>query len=338
MGWASRYCRAQALRKRGQSGSAPGWACNEGAKSMASGSSISLRLALVLGGGLALSGCAEVELPGFLSGGGGGETAAVNTSSRSVERDVEAPEVFQVADRGLWDGRPSLGGVWVAHPDVDDPERVIIRNETNGQFVIGVVYRPERATPGPKFQVSSDAAEALGMLAGQPADLNVTALRREEAPAPVEETPAEETAPEPETPAGELAAAPSVSTTTLDPIAAAAEALDAAETGPSMSAAAVTPASAPAPAPAATPAAPAPASNLEKPFLQIGIFSVQANANDTADSLRRSGMVPTIKEGRMSGKKFWRIVVGPATTAAERSTLLTQIKGLGFTDAYPVTN
>ncbi|MEZ5722844.1 MAG: hypothetical protein R3D59_15485 [Paracoccaceae bacterium] len=82
--------------------------------------------------------------------------------------DVEAPEVFQVADSGLWMGS-SLGGVWVAHPSVTDPERVIIRNTSNGQFVIGVVYRPERVTPGPKFAVSPDAAAALEMLAGQPA-------------------------------------------------------------------------------------------------------------------------------------------------------------------------
>jgi hypothetical protein len=36
-----------------------------------------------------------------------------------AERDVEAPEVFDVTDAGLWDGRPSLGGVWVAHPRCD---------------------------------------------------------------------------------------------------------------------------------------------------------------------------------------------------------------------------
>ncbi|MEC7965217.1 MAG: SPOR domain-containing protein, partial [Pseudomonadota bacterium] len=34
-----------------------------------------------------------------------------------VERDIEAPDVFQQTEAGLWDGRPSLGGVWVAHPD-----------------------------------------------------------------------------------------------------------------------------------------------------------------------------------------------------------------------------
>ncbi len=297
---------------------------------MASGSSSILRHVLLLGGALALAGCNGTDLPGFLSG-GGSKTPAAEASSRTVERDVEAPEVFQVTDSGLWDGRPSLGGVWVAHPQVKDPERVIIRNETNGQFVIGVVYRPERSTPGPKFQVSSDAAEALEMLAGQPAQLNVTALRRETAPAPVEDS---DTLPE--APAAEPRSASSVATSTLDPIEAAAEALDAAASAPAVPAAAVTP-SATAPAPAAAPA-PAPNSTLDKPFVQIGIFSVESNAVSTAETLRKAGMLPTVKAGKMSGKAFWRVVVGPAATAAERATLLGQIKGLGFNDAYTVTN
>jgi len=314
---------------------------------MASGSSSILRLALVLGGAIALSGCNEVNLPGFLAS-RGDKTTAPNTSSRSVERDVEAPEVFQVADKGLWDGRPSLGGVWVAHPDVTDPERVIIRNSSNGQFVIGVVYRPERTAPGPKFQVSSDAAEALGMLAGAPAELSVTALRHEEIPvdAPAAVTPAADASA-----AGQLAAAPAVEATPLDPIAAAAKALDEAETGPTLSAASLAaPRTAPKTVPSAAaavgkPAAPAMsalpaslASSLEKPFLQIGIFSVEANANETADTVRGAGMVPTVKPGKMSGKAFWRVIVGPAGNAGERSTLLKKIKSLGFTDAYPVTN
>ena len=59
-----------------------------------------------------------------------GSRAVKDGSIKLVERDVEAPEVFQVTEKALWDGRPSLGGVWVAHPDSDQPERVIIRNKT----------------------------------------------------------------------------------------------------------------------------------------------------------------------------------------------------------------
>jgi len=284
---------------------------------MASG--FQFRLIAVLGA-IALAGCEDGTGPAFLQGSGSGSDTVANTTSRSVERDVEAPEAFQVTDTGLWDGRPSLGGVWVAHPEVKDPERVIIRNEDNNTFVIGVIYRPERQTPGPKIQVSSDAAEALEMLAGKPARINVTALRRE---AVAEDGPAESDA-ETDT----LAAAPAVAETTLDdPILAASAALDAAEGKPAAAAA-------PAPARPAT----ASAGGVDKPFVQIGIFSVQGNANNTSEALRRAGMVPTIKPGKMNGKDFWRVIVGPASSNAERAALLKKIKELGFNDAYFVTN
>ncbi len=150
---------------------------------------------------LAWAGAAIVALAGCETAGNGsdggigsaqGDRPGASRSVQIVERDVEAPEVFQLTDQALWDGRPSLGGVWVAHSEVTDPERVIIRNDETGDFVIGALFRRERENPGPRLQVSSDAASALGLLAGQPARLNVTALRRQEveppAPDPVAET------------------------------------------------------------------------------------------------------------------------------------------------------
>ncbi len=272
-----------------------------------------ISLAAALAATVFLAGCENGEGPAFLRG--STDSATDNApATRSVEREVEAPEVFHAADKGLWDGRPSLGGVWVAHPDVQDPERVIIRNASNSKFVIGVLYRPERQTAGPAFQVSSDAAAALGMQAGTPAQLTVTALRRQQ----VEE--ALPTAPEAEKP-GTLAAAPAVAETSLDPIAVATAALDAAESRPGA-----TPASAPS------------ASALTKPYLQIGIFSVKRNADNAAAALRKGGMTPTIKPGKMNGKAFWRVIVGPASTSKERGSLLSRVKSLGFTDAYAVTN
>ncbi|MFT7371054.1 MAG: rare lipoprotein A [Octadecabacter sp.] len=107
-------------------------------------------------------------------------TAAPSQSVQLVKRDVEAPNVFQVTEAGLWDGRLSLGGVWVAHPDVTEPERVIIRNQTNDTFVIGTLFRRERNNPDQSLQVSSDAAATLELLAGSPTQLQVTALRPEE--------------------------------------------------------------------------------------------------------------------------------------------------------------
>lgn len=232
-----------------------------------------------------------------------------------VERDVEAPEIFSVTDDGLWDGRPSLGGVWVAHPDVNDPERVIIRNQSNGKFVVGALFRRERDIPGPSLQISSDAATALGILAGAPTKLNVTALSKVQEAAK---------APEAQTAPATVDAAPSVATASLDPVATAAgAAIDAAK---------------PTPAPKPKPAIPTRASNLSKPFIQIGIFSIEANANRAAKQMRGAGLAPTVKQSQINGKTFWRVVVGPAATSSERTKILSTIKSEGFTDAYAVSN
>lgn len=274
-----------------------------------------LRLALMLSTALGLAACDEngqFQMPDFGASAGDKDAAVAiaTTSTELVERDVEAPEVFQVNGDGLWDGRPSLGGVWVAHPDAVDPERVIIRNTANGKFVIGALFRRERENPGPSLQVSSDAAEALGLLAGAPAALNVTALRREEAPAIVA---ASADITEFEQPAD-------IDATPLDPVAGAAAAIDAAE------------------AAAPTPAAPAATSSLAKPFVQIGIFSIEANANRTADKLRSDGLTPKVLAQNSQGRKFWRVIVGPAPNSDDRATVLKKVKALGFTDAYFVTN
>lgn len=284
---------------------------------------------------LLASGCADGQMPGFLKPKSGGEevvSRASTTDTRGTPRDVEAPEVFEAKEAGLWDGRPSLGGVWVAHPDAKDPERVIIRNQQNGKFVIGALFRKERETPGPRLQVSSDAAAALGLLAGQPTNLDVVALRREEAPEPETADPLADTtaalAP------GAMPPAPDVSATALDPvIGGAAAAIDGATPTPPKTRPEVVA------KPAAAPAKPAAGpSKLGKPFIQIGIFSVEQNAKNTATSMRQAGMVPTVKTHSSKGKTFWRVVVGPAQSKAEMATLLKTIKGNGFTDAYAVTD
>ena len=130
-------------------------------------------------------------LMGCVAGGGGSsETAAPGIAAapgkKSGARDVEAPEVFQTTDSALWDGRPSLGGIWVAAPDVTNPERALMFNPATGKSVTGALFKRERDNPGPRLQLSSDAAEALGILAGQPTEIRVTALRKEEVAEPVE--------------------------------------------------------------------------------------------------------------------------------------------------------
>ncbi|MCK0143199.1 SPOR domain-containing protein [Aliiroseovarius sp. F20344] len=283
-----------------------------------------IKVAVALGGAFFVAACDDTNLPGFMKNSKDGtNTAAKVSSARTTERDVEAPEIFQVTEKGLWDGRPSLGGVWVAHPTVEDPERVIIRNTANNKFVVGAIFRRERDVPGPRLQVSSDAAAELGLLAGAPAELSVTALRKEKVVEEPEIT-EEPTLENPE----EIA-----QTSLDDPIAAAEAALDRTES------AAPKPVAKPTAIPAAAqPAKSATQSALSKPYIQIGIFSVEQNAKNTAQSLRGVGVIPTIKPGKSNGKNFWRVLAGPAADKSERAAILKKIKGLGFADAYFVSN
>ena len=286
-----------------------------------------------------------------------GERAA-NRGGQVTERDVEDPQAFSRRETGLWDGRPSLGGVWVAHPEATTPERVIIRNIETGRDTVGALFRRERMNPGPAFQISGEAANVLEVLAGAPTMIEVVALRTEEvaaaAPAPDESVdtvrdaqPAPEAAegPQPSDPAmtqapeaepqqaprggflsrlfgggGRTAQpAPSAETITATEIDAPTEA---AETPP--------PATAQQPAPAAAPSA------LERPFIQLGIFSVEENARNAERMAGSAGLSARVVEGSAQGNAFWRVVVGPAQTDAAQRQMLARVKSLGFNDAYAV--
>ena len=263
------------------------------------------------------------------------EASSPSQTGKGTERDVEAPDVFEATEAGLWDGRPSLGGVWVAHPDVVEPERVIIRNTANNKSVVGALFRREREIPGPRLQISSDAAASLGMLAGSPSQLSVIALRRETVPEPA---PTEQIGD-----ADGVDAPAEVTETSLDPIASAAAAIDASKPAPEPKVdqaivAAAVPAATATAAPNPPPARPPTKSSLAKPFIQIGIFSVEENATRTAGQIRSAGMVPTVKAQSSSDKPFWRVLVGPANNKSELNQLLSNIKAEGFSDAYAVSN
>lgn len=264
----------------------------------------------------------------------GNSAAAVPTGG---ERDVEAPEIFKKTDKALWDGRPSLGGVWVAHASVKDPERVLIRNPANGKSVIGALFRREFDNPGPSLQLSSDAAEALGLLAGQPATIDVVALKRVEAPAPVEAAPAKPAVTAAPLPEG---GKPGKTPKAADPapvVATAAAAIDKATAGQTGKPAAGKPAAAKPGTPAPAPAAPAPAGTIRQAYVQIGIFSVEANAKKAAAQMQKAGMTAAVKADTSQGKSFWRVIVGPAASLADRNALVAKVKGLGYPDAYPVS-
>lgn len=308
------------------------------------GSRWMLRSSVALLAAMVIAGCDETAQSGEGALPAGGMTAS---SAESGTRDVERPDIFEVSDRGLWDGRPSLGGVWVAHPDVTDPERVIIRNPENGKSVIGALFRRERENPGPLLQMSSDAAEALGILPGAPTAVTVVALRREE----VEAAPEEEVNPV----IASLDAPVSVAETPLDgadPVAGAAAAIAAAEAPASAAPAApasaggVTvnlPPAAPVAAaaaaavtadPAEAPAPTTPTVELTGLLVQIGVFSVQANADAAASKLTAADVQTIVVPEEAGGRTVWRVVSGPSADAEAQTALVAQIKELGFVDAF----
>ncbi len=224
-----------------------------------------------------------------------------------VARDVEAPEVFRKTESGRWDGRPTLGGVWVAHTDVSQPERVIIRNTSNGQFVVGALYPRDEDGSAP-FQVSAEAALALGIPAGAVQRLDVTALRPESAAEvdPAREAPSTNVGNTPQETTSEGPAPLGLETPTQPEV------------------------STPQPAP----------DNINlpsKPYVQLGIFSVQANAQATVATLVGKGIPAKIVKMEINGKPFWRVIAGPAKSESEKNRLLQQIKGQGFSDAYFVS-
>jgi thermostable 8-oxoguanine DNA glycosylase len=53
--------------------------------------------------------------------------------------------------------------------------------------------------------------------------------------------------------------------------------------------------------------------------------------------LKSAGASATIKKETSQGKPYWRVLAGPAASAADREALLKKVKGLGYSDAYFVS-
>lgn len=265
----------------------------------------------------------------------GPDRPASTGGAASVGRDVERPDVFSVSENALWDGRPSLGGVWVAYPANIDPERVIIRNIDNGKSVVGALFRRERDNPGPAIQLSSDAAVALGVIAGSPTEISIVVLRREavevDVPEPaLPEAPLPETDPNMTLPARRGAMVASVAAPSAAPVADAAGLAAIVEQTLSD-----VPASASsAPVAAAVAAPPQPLFPMKKPYIQIGTFSEEPNALDLVATLAEAGVQAQVQANNPENPTLWRVVSGPYTQRKERAAQLRIIKGLGFSDAF----
>lgn len=93
--------------------------------------------------------------------------------------DGAAPEVFQATDFAIWDGKPTFGDIWIAMADLDQPERVEIKNEETGDILRGSMLLDDRPPfPDAPIRLSSGAAQALGAAPLVPIRITVTALRK----------------------------------------------------------------------------------------------------------------------------------------------------------------
>jgi hypothetical protein len=135
---------------------------------------------------LPLGGCADLDA--------GAEQAASSAAPGTEPRPVEGalaispdlvpePAVFETVGTARWDGRRTLQGVWVAHPQANGARRVRIYNAATGAAADGALFAREATLSGPPILVSSDAAAALGLTPGVETELRIVALSRPAHPA-----------------------------------------------------------------------------------------------------------------------------------------------------------
>ena len=161
----------------------------------------------------------------------------------------------------------------------DSPERVLIKNISNGKSVVGAIFQQTKKIETETAVISSDAARALGISKNNETKVQIIAVRVAEGSS---QTP-------------EIASSDSANNATIE-------------------------------------------TKLSKPFIQVGIFGIQNNANKTKDQMGQLNLPVNIFDFQIKGKPYWRVVAGPAETSDSRKNMLKLIKSAGFKDAYFVSN
>ena len=202
--------------------------------------------------------------------------SAKNTTNVTLD---EKPEILDISAAVIWDGKQTLGGNWISHPGVNSPERVLIKNTSNGKSVVGAIFQQTKKMKSQPALISSDAAKALDIAQNEQTKVQIVAIRVPGSTAPTKII---------------------------------------AKTKTEKSASLET--------------------KLSEPFIQVGIFGVQDNANKTKDKMSKLNMPVNILDFQIKGKPYWRVVAGPASTSDSRKNMLKDIKSAGFTDAYYVSN
>ena len=199
-----------------------------------------------------------------------------NTSNITLD---EKPEILDLSASVIWDGEQTLGGNWISHQDVDSPERVLIKNISNGKSIVGAIFQQTKKMKTGPAVISSDAAKALNIAQNDQTKVQIIAVRAAER-------------------------------TSITPTIAEPNKSDSASIG----------------------------TKLSKPFIQVGIFGVENNANKTKDQMLQLDLPVNILDFQIKGKPYWRVVAGPASSSDSRRSMLKTIKSAGFTDAYFISN
>ena len=99
------------------------------------------------------------------------------TSNNKAEINYrEEPKFLDISTSVIWDGSQTLGGNWVSHPNIKSPERVLIKNTTNGRSVVGAVFQQTKNLNKGLAAISSDAAKALGISKNTETKLQIIAI------------------------------------------------------------------------------------------------------------------------------------------------------------------
>ena len=96
----------------------------------------------------------------------------------------EKPEILDISAAVIWDGKQTLGGNWISHPGVDSPERVLIKNISNGKSVVGAIFQQTKKMKSQPALISSDAAKALDIVQNEQTKVQIVAVRVPESTTP----------------------------------------------------------------------------------------------------------------------------------------------------------
>ena len=89
----------------------------------------------------------------------------------------EKPEILDISASVVWDGKQTLGGNWVSHPDINSPEKVLIKNTSNGKSAVGAIFQQTRNLNKGLAAISSDAAKTLSIAKNDETKLQIVAIK-----------------------------------------------------------------------------------------------------------------------------------------------------------------